>query len=573
MSKSSHIVSNSESTTKIPTLRRSGSLRSSTNLNFRRSIDSGSFAASPSHKSGVATAALQRPPPPPRLQRGYSFVEKGTVPVVGGDGLQRRRFSISTGGRRRKNVTTEGSTIQEPQNGGANNTPSRSRSLSLSLSTTHLGVPKPSTSRISSPKTPPVSPEVRKKYKDWDTESLTSINSGLSVASSCDHASVALNGTTFSGRSMKYVVHCNQHAGVTGEDYLTPTQRAHRQVKKLKYLLQQAQKDLEQRDNDIVKLTKEVVELRLYKAALSSPEDKSNSSDAVTVRENPTDEQATPDDLIDTISNHLVNDMSCSYADSGHYDDFTNSSIHSKDSSVVLSEDFNPSPYKQRKHVLMSDKSTSVDTTSKDFQQEHQELIMEYEKRLHELIRTHEEETHVIKQKHNDKVEELLQRITEINSRYWQLVPELDCAREKIKELEKELDEACKNLEDTEEKNKKMYLQMYKKGEEAAKIEQENKVMEIAVQHPSRISVPELLHQLQITQTELDNIKAMYRQLMEAKNAKNKIDPEITLQFLKSAIYYFLTDKENSQGHLKAIQSILGFTPAEINQIDKNRTN
>lgn len=62
----------------------------------------------------------------------------------------------------------------------------------------------------------------------------------------------------------------------------------------------------------------------------------------------------------------------------------------------------------------------------------------------------------------------------------------------------------------------------------------------------------------------------MYRQLMEAKS-KNKIDPEITLQFLKSAIYYFLTDKENSQGHLKAIQSILGFTPSEILNIDKAR--
>lgn len=75
----------------------------------------------------------------------------------------------------------------------------------------------------------------------------------------------------------RYVYHCNQHAGSTGDDYLTPTQRAQKQVKKLKYLLQQAKKDLEEKDSDILKLTKEVVELRLYKAALNSPEDKSNS--------------------------------------------------------------------------------------------------------------------------------------------------------------------------------------------------------------------------------------------------------------------------------------------------------
>lgn len=67
-------------------------------------------------------------------------------------------------------------------------------------------------------------------------------------------------------------------------------------------------------------------------------------------------------------------------------------------------------------------------------------------------------------------------------------------------------------------------------------------------------------------------LQAMYKQLMEAKN-KHKIDPEITLQFLKSAIYYFLTDRENSQGHLRAIQSILGFSDSEILNIDKARLN
>lgn len=136
------------------------------------------------------------------------------------------------------------------------------------------------------------------------------------------------------------MVHCSQHAGVTGEDYLTPTQRAHKQLKRLKVLLQKAQNDLEQKDSDIIKLTKEVVELRLYKAALNSPEDKSNSSDAVTVREN-TDEQVTPitTDHIDSnnVGNHIG--MTCSYADSGHFEDFTNSSIHSKDS-VHLSDDY-----------------------------------------------------------------------------------------------------------------------------------------------------------------------------------------------------------------------------------------
>lgn len=74
-------------------------------------------------------------------------------------------------------------------------------------------------------------------------------------------------------------------------------------------------------------------------------------------------------------------------------------------------------PYKHRRSAYTCDKSTSADLGPIDFNQEHQRLITEYEKRLQELVRTHEEETHQIKQKHNDKIEELLQRITDINAR------------------------------------------------------------------------------------------------------------------------------------------------------------
>ncbi|XP_049826578.1 protein quick-to-court isoform X2 [Aethina tumida] len=513
------------------------------------------------------------------LQRGHSFMEKGEKKYGSRGQMASRPQTIRT-------------TVKVDRNGGiptpkqltTPQSPNRIRSLSLSLSNTRLNSPKsPSAVSASSPKSP--ADQVRNHlhasnqlldYRsiDWDdTDSIISVG-GSSVAS-CDHASVARNGTTFSGRSMKYVFHCNQHAGATGEDYLTPTQRAHRQVKKLKYLLQQAKKDLEQKDSDILKLTKEVVELRLYKAALSSPEDKSNSSDAVTVRENTSEETSPEKDVLDAEScvlepNHLAtghSEMNNSFADSGHFEDCTNSSVHSKDS--ILFDDGNRSPFKT-KLVETSDKGITANFDSFDHDSEHSKLIMEYEKRLQELVRTHEEESYHLKQKHNDKVEELLQRITEINARYWELVPELDTARDRIKELEVQLEEASKKLQEQEDKQKQSYLQMYNKGQEAARLEHENRLMELAHQNPSRISVPELLQELQVTKNELENIKAMYRQLMEAKS-RNKIDPEITLQFLKSAVYYFLTDRENSQGHLKAIQSILGFTTTEIDNISKAR--
>lgn len=104
--------------------------------------------------------------------------------------------------------------------------------------------------------------------------------------------------------------------------------------------------------------------------------------------------------------------------------------------------------------------------------EEHTNLILEYEKRLQELVKMHEEESYQLKQKHNDKIEELLQRITDINKRYWELVPELDLAKERIKELESQLEDACQKLEAEEaERKKKEFLE-----EEAARLEKDDKV-------------------------------------------------------------------------------------------------
>nr|XP_023029339.1 uncharacterized protein LOC111517416 isoform X1 [Leptinotarsa decemlineata]XP_023029340.1 uncharacterized protein LOC111517416 isoform X1 [Leptinotarsa decemlineata]XP_023029341.1 uncharacterized protein LOC111517416 isoform X1 [Leptinotarsa decemlineata] len=538
----------------------------------------------PNHGDRLAAGKAAQSTANPLLKRGQSFMERNEHRVRnGGENITpvvRRPDNVKIGFK--STLDLPKGVVTTPQS------PARVRSLSLSLSNTRLqSSPKSPSISTSSPNNP-VTPNYSTNLLDsWDADSITSI--GSSVAS-CDHASIARNGTTFSGRSMKYVFHCNQHAGATGEDYLTPTQRAQRQVKKLKYLLLQAKKDLEEKDSDILKLTKEVVELRLYKAALSSPEDKSNSSDAVTVREN-TSEETTPEESADNVVRINRNEFNSSYADSGHFDDFTGSSVHSKESMF----DENKSPFGFH-NVETINKATSTDSDATEYEAERNKLIDEYEKRIQELVKTHEEESLQMKQKQNDKIEELLQRITEINTRYWQLVPELETAKERIKELEQQLEEASKKLEEQGESSRGKS----QSAEEADEVDRTNKAVSLVNRIPNRISVPELLQELQVTKNELENIrdveyattsnnsqpllsakealslwvlgarKAMYRQLMEAKS-KNKIDPEITLQFLKSAVYYFLTDKENSLGHLKAIQSILGFSSNEISNIEKAR--
>ncbi|CAL7933780.1 unnamed protein product [Xylocopa violacea] len=423
---------------------------------------------------------------------------------------------------------------------------------------------------------------------DSDAESVKSYGSACSTASACEHATFALNGTTWSGRSRKYVVHCSNHTG-DNEQYLTPTQRAARQVRKFQALLKEARKEIEEKDQEIFRLTKEVVELRLYKASLNSPDERTDSSDALTVREsNPFSPESPSKDLPEegalqkvaspeNLEKRAPSDLPSSLADSGHFED---GSVHSKDSVYI------PEVQVETTHSETTPSKIPEDSTADAFprsaaetperDEDRRKLVNLYESRIEEMHRRHVDELQELKQKHNDKVESLLNQLAEVNTRYCEVRPSFDAAEARARELEAEL-EAVKAelseqktlLNEQEERNKQMYLKMYAKGQEAARIEQADQIIQHTQQTSPKVTVAELLQQLTITQAELENIKAMYRRIIEARNNQGALDPEITLQFLKSAIYYFLTDKENHHRHLTAIESILGFTETEKHNIDK----
>ncbi|KAL6252093.1 hypothetical protein P5V15_015897 [Pogonomyrmex californicus] len=363
---------------------------------------------------------------------------------------------------------------------------------------------------------------------DSDAESVKSYSSACSTASACEHASFALNGTTWSGRSRKYVVHCSNYVG-DNEQYLTPTQRAAKQVRKLQALLKEARKEIEEKDREILRLTKEVVELRLYKASLNSPDERTDSSDALTVRENnPFSPESPSKDLPDegipeksiaspeTPEKRVHTDLPSSLADSGHFED---GSVHSKDS-VCLPE--------SQPEIIISTTTTCIDAVSNNIvsdtnpvtptnaerDEERRRLVSHYESRIEDMHRRHVDELQELKQKHNDKVESLLNQLSEVNTRYCEVRPAMDVAEARARELEAEL-EAVKTelneqktlLSEQEERNKQMYLKMYAKGQEAARIEQADQILVQAHQSPPKVTVAELLQQLTVTQAELENIK------------------------------------------------------------------
>ena len=112
----------------------------------------------------------------------------------------------------------------------------------------------------------------------------------------------------------------------------------------------------------------------------------------------------------------------------------------------------------------------------KAYEAQRQELVSMYEQRIEELIRTQDGINSEMKRSHNDKVEALLQKLAECNTRYADIVPDYEHAKERIRELEKQLEDLQRKLAEHEDKQNKMYLHMYQQGQEAERIARADQV-------------------------------------------------------------------------------------------------
>lgn len=229
-------------------------------------------------------------------------------------------------------------------------------------------------------------------------------------------------------------------------------------------------------------------------------------------------------------------DLTRSLADSGHYDDLTSPCLSSRDP-------FEASRGSLRGRRIIEDEDEADPWVA--VEETEARLREEYERREDQLKRNHMDEYHELKEKHNDRVEALLSKLSDANLKYFELRPMYDRSQERIRELEREVTRLKDELTEAELRHQKMYLQMFLKGQQAAKLQADDQA----------------LYHREIACRNNNNNNSITR--------NGELDPEVTLQFLKSAIYYFLTDKDNSRGHLRAIESILGYTDSERYNIDK----
>jgi hypothetical protein len=420
-------------------------------------------------------------------------------------------------------------------------------------------IPKPNWLRHSN-KTPKIqrhqSLQTLNTYeKDGDCASEKSF--GSTTSSQCDngHSMFALNGTTYSSRKKAYLHYCPSNIG--SEEYLTPTQRSSRTIRNLRRLLNDAHSELNDKDTEIDRLKKENIELKVkcgYETANNSIAEGDEDED--TVRFIPNKEQ-TPELDSTKLSRSFLN-PSPSPADSGHGDEYDE---------------------------------------AKKLRQAYDEL----------------------REKHNDKIEELLKRLGELNEKYYGLKPLLDEAYIRIKELEMENDflkwskTEHDNTKTTIDHIKKTFCDVLTQTQSTLQLDKKTETDQthhnfygaiteniqdslhksnsdnnhviptqtqqiVCVEKDTETNgqeVEDCVDELSNVKLQLKKTKAMYetilQQQLEQQRQRPLHDAEMTLQFLKSAFYYYLTDPSNTTGHLNAILSILRYSDAEKKIIERNQ--
>ncbi|CAM1299627.1 Uncharacterised protein r2_g954 [Pycnogonum litorale] len=328
----------------------------------------------------------------------------------------------------------------------------------------------------------------------------------------------------------RFTLHCDRGSRLSIEDtnnYLTPTQRYEKQIRQLRIALRKSARHCDDKEKEIE---------RLVKILRANGIDAGQSSNVIVTV---IDEETTVDrrDLCD--------------------------------SGVVTDES--------------SDGFAYVEL-----------LANEHENELRKLKDSHSDDVRDMREKHNSKVESLLQRISEINARHCDLREMYDKSQDTLRELEKQIDKQKQTIDEKEKYHQQMYVKMYRKGQEAAKFEHADDVMIFAEDAPDRVAVPELVQQLRLAEHELDRIKRLYQREVYnhrnehpndkdngnvSSNANNKPDgstfdnlqSEITLNFLRDVVYHYFTDRDHScsEGHLRALISILGYNEIERRAIEK----
>ncbi|XP_071956750.1 uncharacterized protein [Antedon mediterranea] len=137
---------------------------------------------------------------------------------------------------------------------------------------------------------------------------------------------------------------------------------------------------------------------------------------------------------------------------------------------------------------------------------------------------------------------------------------------EKINRLEKVIVNMEQEYEEREGVHQERYLEMYQKGMAAMTIEHDEELVAGAQADPKSANIKQLLKKLEKTEMELAKVRETKRLEVYEGAIPLESDSEARVELLKSAVYYFLTDKE-PDNNLKTMLSMLNYSEVQKTNI------
>ncbi|KAL4217934.1 hypothetical protein ACF0H5_022673 [Mactra antiquata] len=137
--------------------------------------------------------------------------------------------------------------------------------------------------------------------------------------------------------------------------------------------------------------------------------------------------------------------------------------------------------------------------------------------------------------------------------------------------LEQKATDLKNAMDDREKQHQKIYLEMYRKGQDSARFEREEELERLANSGGCTVTISELVKKLAWTELELAKWQTIRRQESYHDATRPETEAETILRFLKDSFFHYITDEKDSDHHLRAMVKIFKYTEPQMKKIRESK--
>ncbi|ESP03367.1 hypothetical protein LOTGIDRAFT_171452 [Lottia gigantea] len=180
----------------------------------------------------------------------------------------------------------------------------------------------------------------------------------------------------------------------------------------------------------------------------------------------------------------------------------------------------------------------------------------------------------------DDQLTKLRKQLNETESKYEELKRSYEESVKTVTNLEATVKDLKDSIAEQNRKNDGLYLEMYLKGQDAARYEREEEIEQMAgsvndkvfkkTSTTPEVNTKELLAKLNRTQSELAKWQSLRREEAYQEVDRPETEAEATLRFLRDSFFHYITDNKAQDDHMRAMIQIFKFTDVQKKKITKS---